>query len=362
MVELLLTLLVLYGLQSVVLLPRGTTLFFRLGERWRVNEGPGWTMLHPWPSAPGWLASRSPLLPCARGWLTRGPTPLLGADFVEDTGVPIEPGSGQSVALRGRSVRVNGVTALRAATKQQASRTAGLLSALASNGSDAEALLDAWSDRAFAPDELARARARADSGTRWLGIASSFYLAAVFLGTPALAAWFGGEQVLFYGWPVYLVLHVVTWLLLFRAHGALVGESEERFEALFTAAIYPPMLVRAAPELRRQALCGFHPSAVAAEVLPREAALDFLRGELAHAKGPRENAAIWQIVARLGSNPDELYAPPERSDPLARSFCPTCRTEYRLEAGDCVDCGAALKRLEREAPPGEPLDDTPSDA
>jgi hypothetical protein len=333
-VELLLTLLVLYVLQSVVLLPRGATLFLRPGARWRAREGPGWTLLHLWPSTAGLLGSRAPLRTVSGGLLTRGPTPWLGADFVDDTGVRIVPGSGQQVTVRGHRVRVDGVTAFRAPTTRYARRTAELLRAVVAEGSDAEALLDEWSDRAFAVEELTAVRERVASGTRWLGIASNAYLAAVFLVTPALTAWFGGERVLSYGWPGYLLLHIVTWLLLFRAHAAVDDASADRFEVLFTAAIYPPLLVRAASELQ-----------------------DFLRAELAHAEGPREHAAIWQVVARLGSNPEALFAPPERSDALARSYCPTCHTEYRLETGDCIDCGAALKPLEQEAPAGESLRD-----
>ena len=51
MVELLLTLLALYGLQCVTLLPRGATLFVRPVSRWTASEGPGWRWLSPWPSA-----------------------------------------------------------------------------------------------------------------------------------------------------------------------------------------------------------------------------------------------------------------------------------------------------------------------
>ncbi|MGI9591219.1 MAG: hypothetical protein ACR2P8_07615, partial [Myxococcota bacterium] len=63
--------------------------------------------------------------------------------------------------------------------------------------------------------------------------------------------------------------------------------------------------------------------------------------------------AILGVVARLGSSEEALFAPPVPSDPLARSYCPTCRTEYRLAEGVCIDCAVALRPLAVEAPAPE---------
>ncbi len=346
MLELLLTLLVLYALQCVVLLPRGATLFGRLDARWHTSEGPGWRMLHPWPSAAGWLATRPPLLEDDGELRTRGPTPWLGAGYAGGEGLRVVPGGGQSVKVRGRRVLIDGVPAMRGATQRQAAELGGLLGALVGEAADAKALLDAWLARSFAAKELAEARERSAAATRWLGIFSDLGLVAFFVTAPLLAAWLGGERLLVFGFPIYLALHVVSWVLLVRAYAVMHPESEERFEVLFAAAIYPPVLVRAASELRRQSLCGFHPAAVAAEVLPRAAALDFLRTELLRASGESERAAVADVVERLGSTPEALFAPPERSDPYSSSYCPTCRTEYRLESGACIDCDIALEPLE----------------
>lgn len=350
MVELLLTLLVLYGLQCVVLLPRGATLFLRPGETWRASAGPGWRMLHPWPSADGWLASRPPLQDRDGELRTVGRTRWLGAGVSGDPGVAIVPGGGQKVELRGSGVRVDRRPALWGPTKRQAGAAAELLRSLAADGADAARLLDAWRTASFAADELARTRETVADATRWLGLLSDLALLALLAVLPALATWLGGERALIFFAPAYLALHLALLVLLGRAHGTLRPDEGDRFEVLLSAALYPPLLLRGAAELKRQALVGFHPAAVAAEVLPREEALDFLRGELGRATDAPERAAILSVVTRLDSSEEALFAPPERSDPLARSYCPGCRTEYRLGEGECVDCGAVLRPLGAEVP------------
>jgi hypothetical protein len=138
-----------------------------------------------------------------------------------------------------------------------------------------------------------------------------------------------------------------------RAHRRLLpGAGGARFEALFTAALYPPLLLRAAQDLRSQLLAGFHPAALAAVALPRQQAFDVLRGELARcasdggALAEHERTGLLAILEALGGSLAALLAPPVPADPLARSYCPTCRMEYRLEAGACSDCGAALAPLD----------------
>ena len=47
--ELVLALLLLYGLQCMIRLPRGDLLFVRTLSNWYVMTGPGWRPLHPIP-------------------------------------------------------------------------------------------------------------------------------------------------------------------------------------------------------------------------------------------------------------------------------------------------------------------------
>jgi hypothetical protein len=349
-VELLLTLLALYGLQCVTLLPRGATLFLRPGSRWNASEGPGWRWLNPWPSGKAWVASRPALVGDAESLRTRGPTPWLGADYAETEGVAFVPGGGQAVGLRGQQVLVDGAPALRAPTRREAARLAAQLEALAKPGADADALLGSWRADAFAAGPLRERHERVDSATRWLGRLSDLGVVLLGAGLPSLSAVVGGERALVWLGPTYALLHLVLLLLLSRAQRA-VHPGEGSFELLFAAALYPPLLLRSAGELVREALCGFHPAAVAAEVLPRDEALDLLRGELARPLPDDERAAVVAVVHRLGCSLDELFAAPERSDPLARAYCPACRTEYRRGEGACVDCGAPLEGFADEAAP-----------
>ena len=59
--ELLLTALLLYGVQCLARLPAGGVLFVRAGGRIIVAERPGWRLLHPLPSGRCWIATRTSL-------------------------------------------------------------------------------------------------------------------------------------------------------------------------------------------------------------------------------------------------------------------------------------------------------------
>lgn len=352
MVELLLTLLVLYGLQCAVLLPRGGVLFARILGSWQRSEGPGWRLLHPWPSARVWLGSRSAWLEDAEGLRLRGATPWLGAGFAEGGEPRFAPGAGQPVEVRGSRVLVAGRPVLRGLGRPHAAALGALLAELARPGADAEAVLDRAVRESFDLDALREADARIDEATRWLAVLADVCFLMLFAALPALAWWLGGERALVLLAGPYLLLHVAALVGFGLAHRRLLPDAGgARFEALFTAALYPPLLLRAAQDLRGQLLAAFHPAAVAAVALPEQEALAFLRTEIARCTADgeianRERAGLLATLEALGGSLEALLAPPAPADPLARSYCPRCRTEYRILAGACSDCGSDLEPLQ----------------
>jgi hypothetical protein len=49
------------------------------------------------------------------------------------------------------------------------------------------------------------------------------------------------------------------------------------------------------------------------------------------------------LLNGLGIPPEEIIGAPKRQDPLAISYCPLCRIEYRSGFDTCSDCGVSLK-------------------
>jgi hypothetical protein len=350
-VELLLTLLTLYGLQCVVLLPRGASFWLVLGSSATRVEGPGWRVLHPWPSAWSWPAAAPSVVQTGGALVTLGPTPWLGAGFTIGSGPVLTPGGGQRVEVRHARVLIDAAPALRGLDPGHAAELGALCRALAEEGADVEALLDRAMARSLDIDSLEARHAQVAEATRWLAKLSDVSALALFALLPGMSLWLGGERALLFFAPGYLALHLAGMVLLVRAHRRLrPSAAGERFEAIFAATLYPPLLLRAAQDLRRRELSGFHPAAVAVAALPGDAALECLRGWITRARSERERAGITGLIERLGSSTEQLLVAPARCDPLAKSYCASCRTEYRLASGCCSDCGAHLEPFGESEP------------
>jgi hypothetical protein len=213
--------------------------------------------------------------------------------------------------------------------------------------------------RATSLPEFRSARERFERSARWLGWIGDAYFICLFFLLPAGFWLWSAEYTLWILLPVLGALHLAAWIALARAHARLLpAQRGDRWKLLIETALYPPSLLRAHDTLRSAAVAPFHPAAVAAVVLPREAARDFLRAEWARAaqrardagltpRGPglcrRESLALTALLREHGETADALLAAPTRSDPLARSYCPACRCEYRLAGGECSDCTLPLQ-------------------
>lgn len=364
--EFVLTLGLLYAVQCLAWLPGGAVLFVRPLRAWVISRGPGWRTLHPFPAGRATRAAPLPLVeregrlyaPAAPTWLQSG-----GASA---HGTPLELAALADARARGRAVRLPRRTLAVTECPERAEELAGFLRRLAdASPAQRREQLAARLSASLSLAAYRDARRRSHRATRWLAWSSSVYWLALFAGLPCALRVASEELVLALGLPVLGGLHALTLLCLglalarLRAAGSGAGAL---FEPLLSAALYPPLLLRASHDLRARALAGFHPAVVAAAELSREGGRAFLRGEIlalarrssragaadaeaaADALGldELEGRGLWELARELGESPATLLAPPAREDPLARAYCPACRCEYRRASGPCSGCDADL--------------------
>lgn len=355
--ELLIALAVLYGLQCLVWLPEGSALFVRPLGAWRVTSGPGWRVLHPWPSGPAWLAARLPLIERAGRLYGRAAPTWLASRAFSDRGRAVPRAALAGAEARGSVVRVQGRAFARAVAPAEAEPLARFLRDLgASPPAQAEALVEERLAESLSLSRYSEARerfGRATPGLRW---SSDVYFAGLYVALPGAALAWASEPALLWALPALAALHLATLAVYARTFRRLYPEGRgERVEAVLAAALYPPQLLRAWSELRTRAMAGFHPAVVAVATLPEAAGRAFLRGEILRAsreRGPGalceaglaelECRALWDLVAEIGESRETLLAAPVRQHPRAKGYCPACHVEYVRASGACNDCDVAL--------------------
>jgi len=276
----------------------------------------------------------------------------------------------QSASADGSVVRVRGRAFARGADACHAERIAALLREIAeSTPRERRAVVERAFRESFSLSGFSTARARFDTAARLLAWTSNAYGLALFVVLPGAAVTLGTESALVALLPAIALLHVATLWCYARANRELhPARRRERFQSALGAAVYPPSLLRAHSQLRSSTLAAFHPAAVAVALLPRSRARDFLRAEIARTMErlhepicPElgfslvevEARALSQLVEDFGESPTTLLAPPERIDPLARSYCPACLCEYRRADGHCNDCAIPLAVWATDAPFGD---------
>jgi len=363
-VELLGTLCVLYVLQCLAWLPRGSCVFWGPLFARGVSSGPGLRLLDLLPTSRSQLAFRFPLTERAGSLTGPGRATWSAPDWKDGDSVDL-------AALRGASadgslVRVEGRAFARGADARHAERIEALLRAIGeASPSERRAVVEDAFSECLSLSAFSAARGRFDATARLLAWASIAYGLALFVFLPAVAFAFGTEKSLGAFLPVVAILHVATLWCYARADRELrPARRREHFQAALGAAFYPPSLLRAHSQLRSSTLAAFHPAAVAVDLLPRSHARDFLRMEIARTTArlhepvsPElgfslvevEVRALWRLVEEFGEA-TSLLAPPARIDPLARSYCPACLCEYRRCEGPCSDCAIPLAVWSADVP------------
>lgn len=155
-------------------------------------------------------------------------------------------------------------------------------------------------------------------------------------------------------------------VLYFRAHVRLhPRDRRERWGKAAVMALCFPVALRARASLGSGAVAYAHPAAVAAVLLRKGDAFEFLRDLAARwsfpvrfpsepargfaAAAPVRATVLEQIEAlakTLGAGRRELAPTRPGRDGSAVSFCPRCGATYLRDSGECADCpGVALRRL-----------------
>ncbi|MEE8580230.1 MAG: hypothetical protein V3T33_01460 [Myxococcota bacterium] len=188
--------------------------------------------------------------------------------------------------------------------------------------------------------------------TRWLGWSCDVYALLLFAGAPLVILWLTEELGLLWSLPVLGVAHVATLLTFYFAQRQLLpAGGAERWEALFMAGLYPPMLLRGRADLLQTVMEGFHPLAIRGFLYEREQLIECLRqAAAALARRERKSAApteaarrerhvLENVVRECNISQDELGAPRVQLDPTSASYCAICVSDYRPGYGTCAGCG-----------------------
>ncbi|ANM31892.1 hypothetical protein ABI59_23490 [Acidobacteria bacterium Mor1] len=166
---------------------------------------------------------------------------------------------------------------------------------------------------------------------------------------PILSALLGWARVV----PAWVGLHALLTLLItgfFFAAARWLGDHgpDDRWQQAISMVLYPPSTARFQDALGRDLLAGLDPLAAAplhAAGLPELARSRLADSERHHGStSPVRDwyaAELARSVDRLleaeGLSPEVLRSAPVRESG-ALSYCPSCRTQYRVGRGTCRDC------------------------
>jgi hypothetical protein len=370
--SLLLVLAAIYAAECLTWVPLGALAFTRWhGRVWRLrqpsplagNARGGMVLAHPLPPLGTVVHGRLlPLSLSPEGACVWNPACLNGSRRPPQRGAWLPFAAMREVATLGKKVLVNGQCLLQAGSESYAAFLAGLLRQLlkVDPGQRAEAIRQIMAsqlDQERVSARLAEATRRARP-LQWL--ANGLFL-SVFALVPAVVWQFGLRRVLWALVVGVLAQTLVTAVLYYRAHQALLpAAKEERFAWCLTMILAAPTAMRAHDLLLRRVFESFHPL-VLARVLGHPDRFRELAG-LAWRDGsfpmepfcpdlpPEAGRCVawahraWLEVLRAffkksGLAADDLLASPPPSEPEHISFCPRCRTQYVLREGCCAECG-----------------------
>ncbi len=367
---LLLILIVLYLSECLIWVKRESVAFVSpWGTRWRLAIPPSWLG-----NAKGGILLLNPLPPAGRVFLSHmlpvsiSPSGICGFNLQTlpfaarssyHTGQFLPFGKIKDARSDGSYLLINNERFAKCATAKQAKALTTLIATMAkASASKREGMARKWVAKQFAADEAAALLKESEALIEPIRSLSLILFLFLFAFTPALAFTFGLMPLIVPVACVMVALAVEIGILFHRAHKKLYpAESSERLESLVKMILCPPVSIRAADILTKNLLAEYSPI-VLATILPGAHEPQFVRGvilDLQHPLGHEvsDEAAVqtitWMAHEQLNVcldqkylKPEELLAPAQREE-NAIAYCPRCRCQFVVSAGECPDCpGVAL--------------------
>lgn len=335
------------------------------GKRWRVTTPKSWLG-----NANGGMLLLNPLPPPGRVFLSHllpvsispkgvcafnSQTLPWGARSTTQTGEFVPFSAITKATADGAYLLFNNEKFTKCVTGKQAQALADLITEVsATKPAKRESLLRSWLAKQFDTKQAANARRETEETVgpiRWLCTLSFVFM---FIAMPVAVTIFGLEPLIIPLAAAMVLLAVQTAFMFYRAHKKLFPrETQERFENVVKMILCPPVSLRAADVLTRNALSDFNPLLVA-NVLEGADEQRFVRSIVLDLQHPllhevTEEKALetisWmgaeqlrlsrEYVKRAGL--EFLFGPIEREgDSL--SYCPRCSVQFLMKAGECPDC------------------------
>jgi hypothetical protein len=280
------------------------------------------------------------------------------APSLHQTGQFLPFGKIKDTRAEGSYLVINNEKFAKCATAKQARALAKLIAAMAkASASKREAMAQKWVAKQFAMDEAAALLKQSEVLIEPIRSLSLILFLFLFAFTPALAFTFGLMPLIIPVAVVMVALAIEIAILFHRAHKKLYPEeSSERLESLVKMILCPPVSIRAADILTKNLLAEYSPL-VLAGVLPGASEKQFVRAVILDLQHPLRhevsdeaavgtstwmaneqlNVCLDQIKAGRYLEPEELLAPAQREE-NSISYCPRCRCQFVVRAGECPDC------------------------
>lgn len=391
--SLLLALVVLHLLEGVLWLSHGTLLFRRDLRRrfgWvqpgaaMGNRRGGLVFIGPLPPFTGVFAAKPPPLAFSAEGVAAFQTEVLpGTTTLQRSGKSVAWSALKEIRAEERKLILNGAVFLEGDSVHQAHELAKLLrQLLACDTGHRLARIKAVLDEKLDQKALGKTLADFDRATSFLRGASLVLTVFLLLLCPVTIGLFGWLPALWFILPALLLQSGFITVKLRRLHRALYpAADEDRFRLTLLCLLAPLVAMRAPAILSRHLLEGFHPLAVAAELLDKDSFKSLARGwwrDLNHPLLPATpgDAAAAEIVNTFrllqrdavsrflnGQNlaVENLVKPAAPTDRSHTQQCPRCETQFTRNASACRECGGiALADLEPAVGTGHPMGKTPA--
>lgn len=346
----------LVALQSVTWVGYRSVAVTSFAGRWRL-PGPGYRFLSPWPGSLGVVLAGVPFVANAEELVAAGPLSHFASSLASaDRRVPRDPEA--RVEVDGNRVLIEGRAFLRASSPAQAVTQAGaVLEALRDPaGVPRESLKRSFDVRAF--QEVHRTLRARHRLLRWT-CELIFLVWAIVV--PALGVSFGFGSAWGLAWPLLLSLHVFGVCFLGWAFRREEARTHGWRTRLFSAAVYPPSLLREPAVLLADGLARFDPlcaleggatgeeraralrRALAETRYGSPAALSTERAFLCGSFLASRRSLISKLAEELEVDPESLAGPSRLDGAPGARYCPLCESPFRPAFRECPDCALQTK-------------------